>query len=110
MSVVTGIVLCASCGEPEFPELANGDAGDPIWLVAVNGWLAEKSKIWRLDLVEDDFGGGKHPQMRVAGGGFNYFPEDEFLEFIKNHPWETPDNVVLIMQPEDGPTRVWQGT
>lgn len=101
MSVVSGVVLCMSAGEEEMEdELA------PL-LVEVNRWLAARGA-FRLDPVEDGFGGSKHPQMIVAGGGFNHFDEDAFAEFVLGLPWGEPENVVLIIQPEDGPTRVFR--
>lgn len=99
MSVVTGVVLCTSCVEDEEEVLDR-----------INAWLLEKGggPRWSLKLVSDDFGGGKHPQMSVYGGGFNYFYEDDFAEFVISLPWQNPENVVLIMQPEDGSTKVFR--
>lgn len=78
----------------------------------MNGWLRDKKGAagWELGLVSDHYAGGKHPQQYVAGGGFNYFAEDEFATFVLGLPWEHPENVVLVIQPEDGPTRVFRPT
>lgn len=38
----------------------------------------------------------------------NYLDEDAFAEAFLALPWTDPENVVLIMQPEDGPTKVYQ--
>ncbi len=57
-----------------------------------------------MKMLEDYTGGNKHPQMCIAGGGFNHFPEQHFLDWFKTLNWYSPDNIVLIMQPEDGPT------
>lgn len=105
MSVVTGVVLCASCSEPDGSE---GEDGPAAWIETVNAWLSERSEAWLLTPVENRFGGGKHPQMNVAGGGFNHFPEDDFLTFLRTLKWESPENVILVMQPEDGATIVWR--
>lgn len=104
MSVVSGVVLCTSCCEDEVSE-----DGPAILFERINEWLASKGP-FKINRVEDNFGGGKHPQMFVAGGGFNYFPEDEFAEFAMSLPWSNPENVVLIIEPEDGRTRVFRPT
>lgn len=102
MSVVSGVVLCTSCGEDEA-----GEDGEVVLFEKINKWLAEKGP-FKLCRVESNFGGGKHPQMFVAGGGFNYFPEDEFAAFVLGLPWHNPESVVLVMQPEEGETRVFR--
>lgn len=102
MSVVSGVVLCTSCAEEEISE-----DGPVVLFEKINEWLAAKGS-FKLNRVEDSFGGGKHPQMFVAGGGFNYFPEDEFAEFVMSLPWLFPERVVLIIQPEECETRVFR--
>lgn len=102
MSVVSGIVLCTSCCEIE----ANED--DPVILFEkINAWLKER-QFGNLKRVEDHFGGNKHPQMFVAGAGFNNFPEDDFVSFFYSLQWENPENVVLIIEPEEGATKVYR--
>ena len=101
MSIVSGVVLCTSC-----VEFQSGDEDSPVVLFEeINKWLGSRGRLTR---VEDSFGGSKHPQMYVAGGGFNYFPEDEFAAFVMALPWEEPENVVLIIEPENGATRVFR--
>ena len=106
MSVVSGVVLCASCTE----EYRNqGEDGPPLWFEQINGWIVKQDRHWgQLKMVEYHFGGRKHPQMCVAGGGFNYFDEDAFVQIVLAFPWESPENVVLVIEPEDGPTRVFR--
>ncbi len=105
MSVVSGIVLCASVCEE------NGTAGEfgmPLLFQQIDSWLQTRMSHWRLTMIEGHFRGGKHPQMYVAGAGLNYFPEDEFADFVLSLPWERPENLVLLIQPEDGATRVFR--
>ena len=102
MSVVSGVVLCASCAEDETIE-----DGPCALFEKINDWLAEKGS-FKLNQVETNFGGRKHPQMFVAGGGFNYLPEDEFAEFVLSLPWNYPENVVLVIGPDQGATRVFR--
>lgn len=55
------------------------------------------------------YGGTKHPQCRVLGAGYNYFHvEKEFIKFIQNLEWDNPENTILIIQPEEGSTRVYR--
>ena len=104
MRHVTGIVLCASVVEEHGSQ---GEDGMPALFERINAWLFERDTRWVLNMAEDTFGGNKHPEMFVAGGGFNYFlPEREFVFFVMVLPWQCPENVILIIQPQDGPTKV----
>jgi hypothetical protein len=58
--------------------------------------------------LTDHYGGNKHPQIMALGAGINGFDEDLFATKVMAHPWEYPENVVLVIQPEDGPTRTWR--
>ena len=40
---------------------------------------------------------GKHPQMIVWGGGYNYFLGEEFVAFYKTRAWNEPEEVFLIL-------------
>lgn len=108
MSFVSGVVLCAACYEPELPKTECGGDGDPIWLDVINEWLGRWQTGAAIKMVESGFGGDKHPQIRVAGGGFNYFPEDEFAAFVLSQRWEWPESLVLIIQPENGEARIFR--
>lgn len=101
MGIVSGVVLCTSCAETQV-----GDEDSPVVLFErIGEWLVSRGQ---LNRVEDGFGGWKHPQMYVLGGGFNSFPEDEFAEFVMSLPWDNPENVVLVIQPDQGTTRVFR--
>ena len=52
--------------------------------------------------------GPKHPQCFVFGAGLNFADEDALAEKILCFDWKYPENMVLVIQPEDGPTRVWR--
>lgn len=108
MSAASGIVLCASCCEEDG---SRGEDGTPLLFEQINEWLIDRaggSDRWSLDMVENHFGGNKHPQMYVAGAGLNYFCEDEFAEYVLALPWQNPENVVLIIQSEAGESRVFR--
>ena len=100
MSRVSGVVICTSNFDEEVREES------ATW-TAISAWLGERS-FGDLLAVQDGFGGTKHSAMIVVGAGFNYFPEDEFAEFVLGRPWKDPENVVLIIQPEQGKTRVFR--
>lgn len=103
MSIVTGVMLiCSTCDD--------GDLGP---LSEIAAWLAERESSegnWRLADTSDHAVGGKHPQFATFCGGFNAFclEEDEFAAFVMSRDWTFPENLVLIMQPEDGETRVFR--
>lgn len=73
----------------------------------INAWL-EGHGHGRLVSVGASYGGNKCPQVEVWGGAFNYLREDEFAAFVMGLPWEDPENVVLLINPEEGPTRIWR--
>ena len=101
MSVVTGLVLTCSVAEGQ------GDDQGPTQLPVIRTWLRER-KFAPLADVTHHASGMKHPQCYIYAAGYNYFDEDAFARLITNLAWEYPENVVLIMQPEDGATRVWR--
>lgn len=103
MSFVSSVLLQVSCAEESFH-----DEGPRPGLVAINDWLSQRNM---LPIVELDelMCCGKHPQTYVFGGGYNHFPEDDFADFILGMKWDCPENVVLVINPEEGPTRIWRG-
>lgn len=97
MSVVSGVTLIFSLGED-----------DDALCGAINWWLDDHG-FGPLKPLDDHYGGSKHPQINALGGGYNAFLEDEFAQFIMSREWRAPENVVLVIQPEEGPTRVFAG-
>lgn len=106
MSVVSGITIIASCAE----DCADEDDDVPILFERLNDWIEERFYCRPLKAAQESFNGTKRPQLFCAGAGMNAFPEDEFAAFAVSLPWEYPKNVVLVVQPEDGPTRVFRPT
>lgn len=93
MSVVTGVALIVSLGQEDCVSQAQT-------------WLGERNR-GRMREVADSAGGGKHPQFEIWAAGINNFhDEDEFARFVLSLPWPEPENVVLVLQPEEGSTRV----
>lgn len=104
MSVVSGVTLLCSlegCGQKW------EENGSRI-LARLNLYLEANGFASRFEELSDHYGGGRHPQQFVFGAGINYFDEDGFANYAMSLPWESPENVVLVIQPEDGPTRVWR--
>ncbi len=95
MSVVTGVLICYSLEENETPIVEIGK-----WLEANN-----KSPLHQLD---EKMCNGKHPQMMVWGGGYNYLDNDEFIELFKSRDWINKEQVFMIFNMEEGPMRVIQ--
>lgn len=102
MSIVTGIIVVASVCE------GDGNLSPEASVERLNDWLSAhyRDESRALRLLTEHFGGNKHPQLVAAGAGLNHLDEDAFAEAFLAMPWTDPENVLLIMQPEDGPTKV----
>jgi hypothetical protein len=112
MSRVTGVMILCS--------LMDEDADGPIG--EIKAWLAatDYGEAYSLNQIDDHAGGHKHPQFAAFAGGFNFFDthaapagdgrqgSEIFAEFVMTREWCYPENVVLIIQPEDGETKVWR--
>jgi hypothetical protein len=101
MSVVTGLVLVCSVGEQ-----LNWAENQPGNIPSVNQWLSSRNFDGLEELADAAATGNKHPQLLLYAAGYNHFPEDEFIEFFRRLQWESPQRAVLLLQPEDGATRV----
>ncbi|MEG3144946.1 hypothetical protein U1839_09790 [Sphingomonas sp. RT2P30] len=108
MSKVTGVALVASC--PCVDELINGEfviVSDPVAEIQV--WLKDHCHGAALLEVSDRAGGSKHPQFELWCAGVNYMNvEDEFAAFVMSRRWGAPETVILMLQPEEGVTRVFR--
>ena len=94
MSVVTGIVLVTSLWHK-----------DKDCVVLANDWI-EKEGFTPLTVgLEERCCKGKHPQIALMGGGYNYFPHERFEQFVQALPWE--GGVHLMIRTEDGGIRSW---
>lgn len=84
------------------------DDADGEVVAEVQAWLAERGRGQLVD-VADEAGGFKHPQFHALAAGVNYFLEDnEFAAFVVSRDWRAPWSVVLILQPEEGETKVYR--
>jgi hypothetical protein len=102
MSVVSGITLICRLSESE------DDEGTDL-LIKLNTLLTTMGHDGnKFSEVSRHYGGHKHPQCLIFGAGINYLNEDEFAEEVLLWDWKTPENIILIIQPEDGPTRVFR--
>ncbi len=104
MSVVTSVLLTVSCCEEGFSD----EPGDPApKLDRINQFL-QQGRFAPLTCLTPHMSGNKHPQTYTYGAGYNHFVEELFTELIQSMNWSHPENVVFIMQPEEGETRVWR--
>jgi hypothetical protein len=92
MSVVTGVVLTASVCDEECIPFFNEwfKAHDYARLVSVDQIIANDSR--------------KHPQMVIAGGGYNYLltnDVDDLRVAFQEYKWNHPHQAVLVMTKED---------
>lgn len=94
MSVVTSVTLHLS---HEY----DSDCMDEI-----QEWLRSRH-LGPLKNVEDYYGDTKHPQIALYGAGYNYFCPDSFINFVVTRRWSHPENMVLIINPEEGPCAVY---
>ena len=104
MSVVTAVTLIISVLDGSC-----NDTDDPgPCVLEMNEWLGQE-RFLPLVEVTDHYGGSKHPQCLTYGAGFHGFPNPtEFAEFVCSREWDQPENVVLIIQPEEGETVVYR--
>jgi len=101
MSYVSGVVLTVHVCE-------EADEDAPLsQITAINAWLDEQGKGVLADLTSH-MGGRKHPQIFVYGGGFNYLDEEAFVSVVREQSWAHPDNVCLIINPEQGAVQVYR--
>ena len=104
MSYVTGVTLICS--------LMEGDEGDERWgedlLGELNDWLRSHGVQGGFAELSGRYGGSKHPQCYTYAAGLNGLPVKEFVNFICSRWWECPERVVLVMQTEQEPARVYR--
>lgn len=103
MSVVTSILLTVSSTESGFDPEVN-DIGK---ICRINNFIRSHGKS-DLHFLTPHMCNGKHPQTLTHGGGYNNFPNDAFINFVAGIDWDDPENVVLVLQPEEGATIVWR--
>lgn len=102
MSVVTGVMVFCTCGED-----STCDSDWPVQFELLNTWLRQQGCYGELVAVDTArTGGTKNPQFNAAAAGFNYFAADDFAAVFLSLQWDFPENALLVMQPEDGPTIV----
>ena len=109
MSVVTTIILTTG-------ELYQSGS-EPAYITLFNGWLTENSP-YRQEMAEmlhlfeeidyDKTGGGKNPQIEVWVSAHNHLGGNiaDLVELVVNYPWNFPEDVVLIINPEEAMTTV----
>lgn len=97
MSSVSGIILTYSPVE----RVTHGD-GFP--LKQLRSWLYERE----LDPLISVQGctASWYPGCDILIGGYNHFDEEAFSALIQELDWTCPENVVLLIEPDEGPTRV----
>jgi len=104
MSVVSGVTLITSLSDGEYQ--GSGDL-----LLALNDFL-KRAGYDRGSFIEISsfYGGSKHPQCSVYAGGFNHFSgyHESLITWVAAFKWENPENVVLVIQPEEGETIVFR--
>lgn len=103
MSVVTGLVLMCSLGWEEL----QASEHPPGAIELINRWLQTRNLPPLIDIA-DNAVGNKHPQAMIFTAGFNNFPEDEFAAFFQSLDWGSSDRAILLLQPEQGSTRVFR--
>lgn len=101
MSSVSGVILSICCGEEEEADIT------PPPIAAINAWLREE-RHFPLTRLDEMVGGGKHPQILIYASGINYLDEDALAEMVLAQRWDSPENVVLLINPEEGPTKVFR--
>ena len=97
MSKVSGIILTYSVAEAQVH-------GGDFPFRHVNEWLDEKGFPPLVSV--DGASGSWHPGCGIAIGGYNHFDEAGFSALIVHLPWAYPEDVVLVIHPDDGRAQV----
>jgi hypothetical protein len=80
------------------------DALDQFPFKEINDWLGPRGS---LNMLHDC--GGRRSLMFCGGAGFkNPFPVEKFVAFVLGLRWEYPENVLIVVQPEEGPTQTFR--
>jgi len=103
MSWVTGLVICFSCSE-DYAEQEDGTDKFPV-VEKINAWLGERGKMPLVQL-DEKMCCGKHPQMHVFGGGYNYLGDEDFLKMFHSLEWQCKESVFMIFNSEENPMEV----
>ena len=108
MSVVTCVILSVSLSEGG----CGFNDGDTAKIDNINSWIAANSNTTTINgplwEISDHAGGSKRPQAFIFIGGLNHLREEEFVDFLRTIDWDEPEDVVLVMMPEQEATRVWR--
>jgi hypothetical protein len=99
MSVVTGITIISQC--------CNESSVNGL-VELLNDWIKTDPPCrgGRLVEISEHYGGGKHPECFVWGGGFNYLSWNEFIEYARSLPWKEAmtlpeeERVILVVTPD----------
>jgi hypothetical protein len=109
VSVVTGITLVCSITDSGHDEDEGYRDHNYDAMHLVQEWLAKRFD--GLQLTETSrSANGKASRSYVWVAGINHMgdAEDPFVEYVMSLGWYAPENVVLILQPEEGVTRVFR--
>jgi hypothetical protein len=111
MSAVIGVTLICALIEAR-PE------DRQRFIDELNGQLKSRAGISLVRTTDGAFVGGfeeissrygrRFPNHLAFAIGISYLDEDAFAAYLMARKWERPENVVLIIQPEHGPTRIWR--
>ncbi len=106
MSRVSSVILQVSCSESGFGSCVDIPL-DTSKIDKINKWLKSYDKFSLVDLT-GMMPRGKGQGTMVFGGGYNYFPEEEFSRFILNMSFSHPRKVVLIIDTEARALKVFR--
>ncbi len=73
----------------------------------VNAWLQERHYQLLGDL-RPLFNGSKAPEIHAYGAAYNMFPDGEFIELVCSRRWEIPEDVLLVVRPQDAPPATYR--
>jgi hypothetical protein len=69
--------------------------------------MADGSFVRGFEEISDHYG-RRFPNHLTFAIGISYLDEHAFASYVMNRKWNRPENVVLVIQPENGPTRIWR--
>ena len=104
MSWVSSVTLLTSSCEDQGGEVVD----EPVLARTINAWLTEHNYP-ELEQIDRHYGGNKHPQIDAFGAGINHFGhQEDFVIYTLGLPWEYPEDVVLVIHPEDGAVMIYR--
>lgn len=75
--------------------------GDPARIDEINNWLGENCRQIFREVGDQCVGGSKRLECMLYAAAINYFPEEEFIAYLRSLTWEVRDSVQLLLKRQE---------